>query len=67
MHMFLPLLSRRVVPVNSRSEDDSPLSIPHLVSRWGVAITMYHTIIVNGRIQYKISIASDRKIIQSHY
>ena len=65
--MFLPLLSRRVVSWSSRSEDDSPLSIPHLVSCWGIAITIYHTVIVNGRIQYKISIASDRKTIQSHY
>ena len=28
--MFLPLLSRWVVSWSSRSEDDSPLSIPHL-------------------------------------
>ena len=59
--MFLPLLSRRVVSRSSHSEDGSPLSISHLVSCWGVAITIYHMVIVNGRIQYKISIASDRK------
>ena len=51
--MFLLLLSRQVVSWSSRSEDDFPLSIPHLVSCWGVAITIYHTVIVNGRIQYK--------------
>ena len=59
--MFLLLLSRQVVSWSSRSEDNSPLSISHLVSRWGVTITIYDTVIVNGRIQYKISIASDRK------
>ena len=31
--MFLRLLSKRVVSWSSRSEDDSPLSIPHLVLR----------------------------------
>ena len=65
--MFLQLLSRWVVSWSSHSEDNSPLSIPHLVSCWGIAITIYHTVILNRRIQYKISIASDRKIIQSHY
>ena len=65
--MFLPLLSRQMVSWSSRSEDDSPLSIPYLVLHWGITITIYHTVIMNVRIQYKISIASDRKIIQSHY
>ena len=51
--MFLQLLSRRVVSWSSHSEDDSPLSIPHLVSRWGIAITISHKVILNRRIQYK--------------